>query len=212
MTRTQRAKRRGGLSLVEVVVSSLLVGLVMVASLRSTGAVFRTWSVAADQAVGQAIVQHLMSEVIQARYEDPEETPVFGHEPAEAQSPTNRNDFDDVDDYHGWSVSTPEQKDGTPLSDYASWQRDVTIALVDPDDPTTVSGTDEGLKRITVTATSPQGQQTTLVALRSRLGMLEQAPSFDTTFVTGIGSSLKIGSDGIPVHTGTHVGNHASDQ
>src|SRR3712207_7569247 len=42
------------------------------------------------------------------------------------------------------------------------WRRQVTVASVKPSDPTQSVGSDKGLKRITVTVTSPTGRVTTL--------------------------------------------------
>jgi hypothetical protein len=101
--------------------------------------------------------------------------------------------FDDVDDYHGWSASPPQTKDGTPLADYAEWTRSVVIDFVDPSNPSAVVGTDMGLTRITVTLTKGGGVQATLVALRSNVGAFEQEPGGEQTYVSWIGCDLQVG-------------------
>ena len=76
---------------------------------------------------------------------DPPDTPDFGRESSESGG--DRADWDDVDDYDGWSSSPPENKDGTEVTDYAGWTRAVSVALVTPNAPGTVTMTDQGIKR-----------------------------------------------------------------
>ena len=94
-----------------------------------------------------------MSEVLRASYEDPDDNVTFGVEADELLAGTTRAVFDDVDDYHGWSSASIEDRSGGALAGGASWAQSVTVELVVPVNPGTVSGTDLGLKRITVTIT-----------------------------------------------------------
>ncbi|MCP4246850.1 MAG: hypothetical protein GY778_07355 [bacterium] len=206
---------RRGLSLTEVVVSSFIVGVVLVGAMNVLGGAVRTNRVAATKLAGPALAQQLMTEVLGARFEDPDETPLFGHEPAEDQSPTQRPDFDDVDDYDDWSASPPETKDGTEIPGYTGWTRTVTVFNVDPALPSQTlpdASTTGGLKRITVTVTDPQGAVTTLAALRCRWGAVEQEPAVDTTVVTSLDAELQIGTVSDAALSGTYLKNHASDQ
>ncbi|MFV2065843.1 MAG: hypothetical protein ACC645_02615, partial [Pirellulales bacterium] len=91
------------MSLVEVAISTLLVGLVVVASMESVGAAFRTWRVVAQQSDAPFLAQQLMTEVLRAEYEEPDENPpVFGPETSETGG--TRALFDDVDDYDNWKL------------------------------------------------------------------------------------------------------------
>ena len=90
-----------------------------------------------------------MAEIMQAPYEDPDQTVVFGREPGEAASP--RSEFDDVDDYDGWNQSPPQYYDGTTMPDRANWRHQVRIRRLVPADPTQITGSDLGTKRIRVT-------------------------------------------------------------
>jgi len=73
---------------------------------------------------------------------------VFGRE---SESGVDRADWDDVDDYHLWSASPPQDRSGTPLPNLTDWQRDVVVEWVDPSNPSVTVGSDQGVKRITVT-------------------------------------------------------------
>ena len=161
-----QGQRRRGLSLVEVVVSSLLVGMVLVGAMNLLGGVIRGRMNNSDSGRGEQLAQQLLTEILNTEYEDPGGSPVFGPEPGE-QTRGDRSDYDDVDDFHNWTASPPEDRGGTILLNTAGWQRDVTVELVDPADPATVSGTDQGLKRITITVLHNERVVAELVALRS---------------------------------------------
>jgi Tfp pilus assembly protein PilV len=208
-------RRRSGLSLIEVIVSTLLVGLVIVASLKTAGAVFRTWQVTENKYDGTALAMELMTEVLQARYEEPIDTPAYGVEGAEVTN--SRAAWDDTDDYDDWTASPPQAKDGTALSGYTGWTRSVIVQKVNAGAPGTVridNAVDKGLRKITVTLTDPQGQQTILVGLRARDGAMEkksptQSPNY---YVTWVGSKLQVGSSAAAIASGTNITNHATDQ
>lgn len=200
---------RGGLSLVEVVVSTFLVGLVAVGALTSVGGVVRTRIAAEQVHDGTALAQHLMNEILSMHYEEPDATPTFGRETAEP--PSFRQDWDDVDDYDGWSASPPQNRPGWALSGYAGWTRAVSVNLAQLNDPMLNSVSDDGLKRIEVTVTDPSGRQTQLTAWRSQWGALEQTPAADITAQTRVESQIQVGS-GTTQYSGTALQNHARDQ
>ena len=88
-------------------------------------------------------------EILENDYVEPDETPVFGCESSE--SGVSRTDWDDVDDYHLWSATPPQDRSGTVLPNSTGWQRDVVVEWVDPSDPASTVGGDQGVKRVTVT-------------------------------------------------------------
>lgn len=140
---------RRAFSLIEVLVATFIMGVLLVAAMQTVGNSVRAEMSNADRCKGLWLAQELMSEVLVARYVEPEETPEFGPEPLETGG--TRSDFDDVDDYHNWTASPPENPDGTQIPDRTDWQRTVVVEYVDANDLTTTVGTDQGVKRITVT-------------------------------------------------------------
>lgn len=158
----QTNRSRHGLSLIEVAMSTLLVGLILVTSLKSVGSVIRHRATTADDSRALWLAQDLMNEILENKYDDPDAPPIFG-----AEELTGRDTWDDVDDFHLWDKTPPEERDGTVIPNLTGWRRDVTVAYVDPNNPSLVSGTDQGVKRITVRIRQNGNTLISLQALRS---------------------------------------------
>ena len=139
---------RAALSLVEVVASTMLVGLMAVAALNSLGAATRSSESIGNRAVALGLADELLSEILQAAYKEPVATPVFGPEGTESAGP--RSAFDDVDDYHGWNASPPQLRDGTPIPERSDWRHRVEVHYVLPTNPSSTTTSDQGAKRIRV--------------------------------------------------------------
>lgn len=159
--------RRGNraFTLVEAVISTVIVAVMFVAALNTVGASAVTQYKAALLSRGRLSAESLMSEILCRSYQDPEGAPVFGREAGESAS--TRTAFDDVDDYHGWSADPPTARDGTPLPNSTGWQRTVTVEWVNSTNPQQTETTETGVKRITVTATCNGIPQASLVALKA---------------------------------------------
>ncbi|MCI0334340.1 MAG: type II secretion system GspH family protein [Planctomycetes bacterium] len=143
-----RQHDRHALSLIEVVASTMIVGMMAVAALNSLGAATRSSESIGNRAVALGLADELMAEIMQAAYEDPAQSPTYGRESGEAASP--RSGFDDVDDYEGWNQSPPQYREGTTMPDRALWRHRVRVYRVAPSNPTLVSASDQGAKRIQV--------------------------------------------------------------
>lgn len=146
-----RSTRRG-FSLLEISVSTLIAGGVLVVALRAVGSAASSERVNAERARATPLAGALMAEVLEANYREPKPPRVFGPEPGETASGT-RALFDDVDDYHGWTESPPQNKDGAVLPGLIGWRRSVTVQYVSPDNLATAAAGDLGVKRVTVTVT-----------------------------------------------------------
>jgi len=76
----QTENQKRGLTLLEVTISTLLVGMLIVACLRVTGGALRTWYGVRTQYDRQMLASQLMDEILQTSYEDPDGSPDFGVE------------------------------------------------------------------------------------------------------------------------------------
>lgn len=197
-------RTRHAITLVEVVISIPLIGLVMVGAMTSTGAVLRTWNDARDSQRAFSLGHQLMAEILQQPYLEAGSTAI-GRESGEGI--VNRISWDDVDDYHGSSTSPPSHKSGQALAGHTGWRRAVSVAFASLANPTQNAGSDEGLKRIVVTVTNPAGQTTTLTAYRSKYGALEQSPAVGSTVQSYVNHELQVG--GTNLYNGANVPNGA---
>src|SRR6476659_11016996 len=137
-----------GLTLIEVVAATMIVGLMAVAALNALAAATKSSNSIGNRAVAAGLADELMAEILMQSYSDPDGSPVFGHESGE--STTIRSAFDDVDDYDGWNASPPQYRDGTVIPDRTNWRQRVAVTYVVPTNPTQTSASDQGAKRIRV--------------------------------------------------------------
>jgi Tfp pilus assembly protein PilV len=138
-------------TLVEAVISIFIVSVMFVAALSMVGATRLGEYKVAESTRGLPLAQDLMAEILQQPYEDPNDPVQFGTESGEGT--VDRSDFDDVDDYHNWSASPPQNQDGTDMNDLSGWERSVQVSWVDPTDLSQTMSSDQGVKRIAVTVT-----------------------------------------------------------
>lgn len=147
MPRQTNHTRRRALSLIEVVASTMIVGMMAVATLNALGAATKSSDNIGNRAIAAGLADELMSEILQQPYSDPDGTTGFGRESGESST---RTAFDDVDDYDGWTASPPKYRDGTTIPDRTNWRQRVTVSRVVPTNPVQASATDQGVKRIRV--------------------------------------------------------------
>jgi type II secretory pathway pseudopilin PulG len=181
-----------GFTLVEATLSVVLASVLILSSMYTFGAIGKTRKAALSHQIASGLANQLMAEIVACCYTNPGGSNVFGPESNEITG--NRSLFDDVDDYNNRTETPPQTKGGTAMSNLTGWTRSVVVAYINPA-TMAASGTDLGLKQITVTVTDPTGAKTTLVALRSSNGCFDQKPSQATTYVSWVGVQLQVGSD-----------------
>ena len=162
---TQRFNAVRGFSMVEAVFCVVLVGGLVVVSLDTLGASKMAQRNLGVRALGQLLASSLISEIMNQSYSDPNEASIFGIELSEILA--SRPSFDDVDDYHGWTASPPQNRDGTVIPGLTGWSQTVQIQRVDPADFGIQRTTDTGVKRVTVTITRNNVSVATLVGVKT---------------------------------------------
>ena len=138
--RLVRSNLRCGLSQVEVLISSIIVGVLMVASLSTIAASRRSQMLESSEARGMTIAQALMSEIAELPMREPTCDCGFGAETTE-----NRTSFDDVDDYHGLVDCPPKSRNGVALQGVSDLKRTVDVAIVKSTDWNSTASTYEGV-------------------------------------------------------------------
>ena|GEM_PF-509290 len=173
-----------GLSLVEMVISTALVGIALVAALNTVGSSRLAQNKVSVWREGHLLAQALMSEILQQDYADVEliqaglddilstgdATYTLGPDSFPGRDEVSTGDrslFNDVDDYDGWSASPPQPKEGPEFAQLQGWERSVSVVFTSPSDLTAVRASDFGWKRITVTVTCNNVPAAELVALKT---------------------------------------------
>lgn len=162
-----RGGARPAFTIVEAVMSMLIVCVMLTAALRVAAYTVTSQARAADRQTGRLLAQALIDEITTKPYEDPDGTSVLGIEPGEAKA--SRSDFDDVDDYDGLAENPPKEYDGRAIPGLTGWKRTVSVQLVDPADLTKGSAIDKGVKLITVTVSHNAAKAAQRVAVRARV-------------------------------------------
>jgi MSHA pilin protein MshD len=157
---------RRAFTLVEAVISLIIVSVMFTAAMSTAGAARVREQKAIDRQQGLFLAQSLMSEILDKAYIDPGPLPVFGLEATELLSP--RSAYNDVDDFDGLVDSPPKDSGGTPIAGYSRWSRSVSVQWVTPAALNTASLTDSSLKRITVTVKKNGVPVVVIYALRSK--------------------------------------------
>ncbi|MCK4343309.1 MAG: hypothetical protein KAY37_16465 [Phycisphaerae bacterium] len=157
----------GCYTLIEVVISTVVVSVMLVAALHAVGAARLGLRQIGNHSRGVLLAQDLMTEILQQHYADPVYgLGSFGVDGDEATT-GDRSLYDDVDDYDGWQVAPPQYKDGTEITWATEYERLVEVAWVLPSNPQQTSGSETGVKRITVTVSHDGAEVAELTALRT---------------------------------------------
>lgn len=153
-------------SLVEVVVSVLVMGVMFVAALNTVGAARSGEYRLAEREQALLLAQALVAEIMQQAYADP--TAGYGSWGIGSDELTgNRSLFEDVDDYDDWQASPPQNKDGTAIAWASDFGRAVDVAWVTPGNLSQTSSSETGIKRIVVTVTRGGRTLVSLTAYRT---------------------------------------------
>jgi PKD repeat protein len=149
------------MSLVEVTVAVVIVGVMCVAALRAVSMGRKLQKTTSDRARGEQLAIDLTNEILAQNYQ----TAIFGLE--SGKSNANRSQFTDVDDYNGWTESPAQDRSGNALAGTTGFTRSVTVQWADPTTWAATSTANTGLKLITVTVTYNGAKMATITAYRS---------------------------------------------
>ncbi len=142
---------RRAFTMAEVIISIVVVGTLVTASLSTLGASAKGAKLTDLRGRGTLLAQQLLSEILTMPYADTNEPALFGPELTETSG--SRDTYDDVDDYHNYSPTSAEYRDGSVMSLGPGWRRSVSVVWVTANNLALSSAVDTGIKRITVTTT-----------------------------------------------------------
>lgn len=155
-----------GFTLIESIISILVVGVMFVASMSVLSQSRLSRFIAADGMQGQLLAESLMSEILQQSYQEPVDA--FSSSGLDVgEDPLVRAMWDDVDDYEGWTASPPQDKYGVAMTGLSGWTRSVEVVYVKPDDLDFQVGADLGIKLIVVAILHNERQVAKLSSIRT---------------------------------------------
>lgn len=147
-----------GMTLIEVAVSTVIVGVMMTAALSAVAASARERAAMASAATAQALGEALLAEI--------ESVACGSGTIATTLGATDRLAFDDAGDYAGLDDSPPKERDGTAIAGVTGFARSVSVTNVDP--TTLAAGApDSGFRKVVVTVTFNRKVLATLWTVRS---------------------------------------------
>ena len=151
--------------MIELVIAVAVIGGLLVAALTAVGASRGSQFKIARARQARLLGDALLTEIVQQPYEDAEAGSI-GTETGEAGGA--RDQFDDVDDFDGWTAGPPQLPDGTEISQFPDYVRRVTVEYVSPINLSQSSPVETGVKRVTVTVEFQGGQVASRVGYRTR--------------------------------------------
>jgi type II secretory pathway pseudopilin PulG len=140
--------RRGGFTLLEATIATMLVGVLLAVAMQTVAVSVAQQQRTATQVLGGNLADGLLAEILSKAYRDPDGGATFGTEAGESRS--SKTAFDDVDDFHLWTEAPPQYPSGDVTPNLAGWRRSVTIAWGDQAQPTVEQTYDTGVKQIRV--------------------------------------------------------------
>ncbi len=147
-----RTSRRA-FTIVEVAIAAAIVGGLMAATMTAVSAAVKSRALLAEQQYGTTLATSLIDEVCAQAYAPPiyapGAAPIIVYDSGGVA--VNRLPFDDLTDYVNYTESPPRARDGTIMTEFTSWTRTVLVERVLATDLSTVSGSDTGIRRVTVT-------------------------------------------------------------
>ena len=159
-------KCSGAFTLIEIIVAMAVMSVMLVAALNTVAAARTGQYKAEERNRAVLLAQRLMGEILQQAYTDPVAgLGSFG--PDAGETTVNRSLFDDVDDYHNWLASPPQNKDGSAIPWATGYEELVSVAWVSSANLSQTSGSETGVKRIIVTIKHFGREVLTLTAYRT---------------------------------------------
>lgn len=155
----------------EIVISLSLFAVAIVGFLQIFNTALDSHYRATQEIITTNLARGLMAEIMSKNFVEPgsaDPPPALGPDPGEL----DRNDFDDVDDYHGFSESPPYTVGALPMdgtgatANYSDFTRSVTVEYLDENLQPDPGATD--YKKVTVTVSGPYVRDISLVEVKVR--------------------------------------------
>ena len=187
-------KKRSGSTLVEVILAVFIVGIVTVPAVSVFTRVAANYNRQAELDRANLLARSLAAEIMQADFEDRDETlRTFGLESGEAS--TTRVDFDDVDDYRNLTEVPPLKKNGNPIPGATGFTRTAEVQYVRFDSGVLSTSADATLtKGFVVVVETPSGKRIEYAGARVLTDVADSLPEVQTSQLNRIEVEFGFGS------------------
>lgn len=159
------AKRpAGGFTLIEATIATLVLAIVLAGAMQVAATSATLQSRSAQRATARFLANALASDIERLAYTGVNNAP-FGLGPGE--SPSSKVNYDDVDDFDGWTESPPQDRNGVAIPGMEGYRRSVSVKYVSASNLSQTSASETGVKRVTVTVTRGNATLATRVFVRT---------------------------------------------
>ena len=121
--------------------ATLIMSVLLVAGLQMFANLGASQGAMVNREEAAFLVVNLAEEINKRNYDDPEASGAIGTDVGEALD--TRSDFDDIDDYDGWSANPPQDRQGNTYDQYSNLTRSVSVQHVQANDFTQTAAGDE---------------------------------------------------------------------
>lgn len=136
---------RSGVTLIECVLATVILGVSIVAGLSAASGAAATNRASAQRLLASRLADEVLERALALPYSQSGSNRI-GPDAGE----TRPAHFNDVDDFDGWTESPPQTIAGTTMAGLDGWNRTVTVSWVRPNAIDTQSASETGLKRVVV--------------------------------------------------------------
>ncbi len=143
----QKAKINAGFSYVEIIMTTVVMAILVVAGMQLSGSIGRSTLEAVNQDIANRLALEMMIEMKNLAYKDAQYPDHFGPEFDEITG--SRVNYDDIDDYNGWQSMPPVDKTGGSAGP-DDLSRSVEISYVNASQFSVISADDQGFKSIII--------------------------------------------------------------
>lgn len=156
-------RRLAGITLIETVLSLLILGGAFVAALNTIASARGAQAMVTQRQFGLTLAEDLMAEVLS--HDVYKEGLLFG--PDVGETFIGRSAFDAIDDFNGWVSSPPTDPSGNVIAGTQGYTRSIEVKYVLLNDTNAHSMSDQGVLQITVTVLFGSKTVATLTSYRT---------------------------------------------
>lgn len=195
-------EHRRAIALIETVMAIVLVGLLLVVSLRSMSFATRSAKRQSEALEADRLAESLAFEMLAKKFSESPTTSTLGPDNGELA----RLAFDDFDDYNGLILNPIRDREGTAMPEYSGWSGTISVRAVHADTLMEITpSSDARLKLAELKFQGPDGETYSYHVARGQ-GYLPPAisPTFDEV-ATAVRLEFDLGDEVhsrfVPVYT-----------